>query len=982
MSVASLALAQSLVADLVPGPRSTLLASVGPIAGVPGAALFAAADPVYQSRLWRTDGTPAGTFPVSTGGPSALQVPSFVWNGVAYYKGSSFVSGNGLWRSDGTPNGTYPLRTDIALPPSTHRGFATGPGGRLYFFATDPAHGTELWSTDGTPAGTSIVIDLRPGPASMLGTEPWRLEMMQAGPWLYFRASHDGGTPRLWRTDGTEANTAMVVPGVGGYQPNAMADLGGVLIYASDEPSGVRGPLWRTDGTPAGTQQVTQGPVAINLANDFAVANGRYIFTVFLSSIGYELYSTDGTTVFGLGDRNPGPANFTPGQFVTLGGFAYFTATTAAHGTELWRSDGTAAGTGLVADVVPGPTSSSITNLTVANGALWFSAYDPTFGQEPWRSDGTAAGTVPLGDLYPGPAPSMPISFVAAPNGVLFRGDSAELAGTAFFVADGSTTATRLQPPAMADAAIDGLAASRGRAYFTAKVAATGREPWSSDGTPGGTQMLVDATPGGADSLVSAFVDYRGETWFLARSRLWRTRGTAATTSLAINGEFSQLSRAGDWLYLTTSGAVLRSDGTVAGTTTVFNPPGTLVFGVAPHGDQIVIAAGANTYQISLFRNDGTPGGNRLFFTANANGFGNLENFTLDDHTIWVADRAQVGGVSMHRVFALPATSANLVNVYQAAEGDPLFNLLFLSPFATRLTTFAGECYFSTAADRELWRTNGTAPATILEVRPGPLGCAPNSFVAGNGYLWFSADDGSNGRELWRTDGTMAGTSMLDVVPGPGGIAPSGLARLDDSSLIVFEGSGPDGAEPWVSDGTLGGTYQLADLRPGPASSFPRFGAVAGNDWLLVADDGVVGAELRHVPVASLGGTLARSFGHPCFHPGGHSMSIAARGVPSLGNTTFAFELHGAEPVTFAGLLVGFGMADLPLPAGCRLWVDDPVLLVSFTNGAGGTSVGLAIPPDPVYLGTPVAGQFLALDPPGGPAAFALTGGLSILVGN
>jgi ELWxxDGT repeat protein len=271
----------------------------------------------------------------------------------------------------------------------------------------------------------------------------------------------------------------------------------------------------------------------------------------------------------------------------------------------------------------------------------------------------------------------------------------------------------------------------------------------------------------------------------------------------------------------------------------------------------------------------------------------------------------------------------------------------------------------------------------MLDIRPGPEGSAPTDLLAGNGFLWFAADDGIHGRELWRTDGTPAGTSMVDVIPGPSGIAPSGLARLDDSSLVAFQGdSGPDGAEPWVSDGTIGGTFQVADLRPGIAGSFPRFGAVAGHDWLFVADDGVVGAELWRLPVASLEGTLARNFGQPCFHPGGHRTSIAARGVPRLGNASFAFELHGAEPTTFAGLLVGFGAADLPLPAGCRLWVRDPVLLVSFTNGAGSTSVGLSIPADPIYLGTPVAGQFLALDPPAGPAEFALTDGLSVLVGN
>src|SRR5262245_6581774 len=71
-----------------------------------------------------------------------------------------------------------------------------------------------------------------------------------------------------------------------------------------------------------------------------------------------------------------------------ISGTAYFAATDGDHGRELWKSDGTAAGTALVADISPGPSSSQPYNLTVVDGTLFFTAFG-----ELWKSDGTAAGT-------------------------------------------------------------------------------------------------------------------------------------------------------------------------------------------------------------------------------------------------------------------------------------------------------------------------------------------------------------------------------------------------------------------------------------------------------------------------------------------------------------------------------------------------------------------------------------------------------------
>ena len=428
----------------------------------------------------------------------------------------------------------------------------------------------------------------------------------------------------------------------------------------------------------------------------------------------------------------------------------FFRAWDGSSGTELWRSDGTSAGTKQVKDIDPGPGSSFPQAFRVMKVGtkrfLFFSANDGTSGSELWRSDGTAAGTKRVKDIVTGAGSSGPGRFK-----VMKVGTKRFL----FFVADDGTS---------------------------------GFELWRSDGTSAGTKRVKDIDPGAGGSHPEFLITMKaGAKRFLffraddgtSGTELWRSDGTAAGTrrvkDINTGGDtelaYFTVMKVGTKPFLFfeandgTSGAELwRSDGTTAGTKRVkdINPgPGSFLL-----QDPVVMKVGTKRF---------------LFFPAN-DGTSGWE--------LWRSDGTAAG-------------TKRVKDIVTGAESSSPFHLTVMKVGTKRILFFTAR---DATSGRELWRSDGTGAATkrVKDIHLGGDADPEQLAVMKIGtkrFLFFQAADGPSGTELWRSDGTGSGTKRIaDMNPGPDGSHPFHLTVMKvgaEPNLFFTANDGTSGEELW-----------------------------------------------------------------------------------------------------------------------------------------------------------------------------------------
>ena len=438
-----------------------------------------------------------------------------VFDDVIYFSGRSFAAEEELWKSDGTAAGTMMVKDINPNGPSDPDGFTTV-GDYVYFIADDGT-GDALWKTDGTASGTVKVSTARWPGVSVNDTH-------------YYVANDGTHGSELWKTDGTTAGTMMVKDinpngnGIGAISLVAFNDM--VYFSANDGINGTE--LWKSDGTEAGTVMVKdigqnyQGNIRSYSSNPVGlIVFGDAIYFAADTdnpSLGHgrELWKSDGTEAgtVQVADINGGGSDSDPYSFTIVGDTLYFSAMNNTHGRELWKTDGTEVGTVMVKDIKSGQGNGEPMRLTAVGDTLYFAARDdPQTGygsEELWKSDGTEAGTVKVKVICPVSS--------SCPYGS--------------------------QP--------DELTAFGNTLFFSAKNSTHGRELWMSDGTETGTVMVEAFNNGSGQNGDSsprdlvimnnilyfvAYVDYTGSNSYGRQVMAYNPTNVVLNTPPAVSWE-------------------------------------------------------------------------------------------------------------------------------------------------------------------------------------------------------------------------------------------------------------------------------------------------------------------------------------------------------------------------------------------------------------------------------------------------------------
>jgi ELWxxDGT repeat protein len=504
------------------------------------------------------------------------------------------------------------------------------------------------------------------------------------------------------------------------------------------------------------------------------------------------------------GGLRPGAGSSNPGPLVNVDGTLFFTADDGTNGTELWRIN-TAGTAELVENALPGGglapgfRSANAEWLTNVDGTLYFSADDQSNGKELWRVGKTGIAqmiedAVPGGGISDGSDDASPSQLTNVSGQLFFVASNREFGMTLWRI-DTAGQAT-LAEDAIPDGGISGgvdqsarvypddLVNLNGVLYFTAYGSTTGRELWRT-GTTGTLERVEDSVPGGginpgiASSNPDCLTLVNNTVYFTAFDdnngrELWRinSQGRAEMVDAAASG-------AG--IYPGSGSAVfqdfVRSDagGAIIRETALCNVNGTLYFvardsdsrlalwrmnaaGRAEVVNRVSVPAGSDPSETTFYPHlhSLTNIGGTLFFVASG---------SMGNHALW---RVNQQGVAVPVESPLP----RLPLPYTTGVTPQLI----LN--CRELTNVGGILYFTVRDDRNgftLWSAEPSGTARMLSgARTGsrPLQPAPEQsrrppVLSGNS-VYFPANDGLSGQELWKADPNGIVTLVEDSRPGGG----------------------------------------------------------------------------------------------------------------------------------------------------------------------------------------------------------------------
>lgn len=689
--------------------------------------------PSDSYSLWSSDGTPAGTFalPEDASFPISLATHACALDGAAVVAGSA-TGGYRIARTNGLPGGGLPL---AVLPAAAEARASVRAGSQCYFlFGGGTGGGWRLWSSDGTPAGTRELASAASGSASTLAA---------LGDAAYFIEVLADNTLRLQRISVAQPVPQPLISLPALFVPNLrLIASEGRLVFNGvyHNGSGYVAGLYASDGTVAGTRRVY--PAGTNPwvdTYDWHLLGGNLLLDQIYGDLNIDLASGSITPFNGGG--------FHFGNSV-VSGRRRIGSGDGPHGREVWISDGTTAGSQLLNDVWTdtGDGLNVVVRSAVAKGdQLYFTQaierVEPfLWRRRLWRTDGSEEGTVALPRAFH--EHESPYALQHYGDSLLFA-TRTDYAGGRVYYTDAALSGAIPIGAAWSSPLLQPLHHGAGALFSCDQPFLLALCAFDA----GGARVVSSE-----DFLGSLPIGQAGGTAILQRGNsleIWRSDGTAAGTFRLLAGRQilpggpgpvqAELNGALYFISCTASYAcdLTATDGTVAGTRLLHPVAPGMLRSAARAGARLVLGTefGANS---QIWSTDGTAAGTQLLFARGA-----------------LSDFASIGDY-VH----LRASCSGCKDDYLVTDGTPGGTHTIDLPGQLRadgmlVANLADEAVVfscsSPTRGRELCLTDatGSVVAGLPEIFPGSYDADPRVVGSTAHAVFFSADDGRHGQELW-----------------------------------------------------------------------------------------------------------------------------------------------------------------------------------------------------------------------------------------